>query len=115
MNAVLRHLSLRLWITAFAGGLASVIVLPWWQRVFNLDGILIPVALLLITCFVAAGWVLDSVGLVFLRRLVNEAAVWEQAGMTAEAEATYQRAVGLFDSFWFSPLQRRRRTPLLCW
>lgn len=111
MNAVLRHLSLRLWITAFAGGLASVIVLPWWQRVFNLDGILIPVALLLIASFMATGWALDNVGLIFLRRLVNEAAIWEQAGMTAEAEAAYQRAVGLFDSFWFSPLQRRRRTP----
>jgi cell division protein FtsN len=86
-------------------------VLPWWQRLFNLEGILIPVALLLIACFAATGWVLDKVGLIFLQRLVNEAAVWEQAGMTAEAEAVYQRAVGLFDSFWFSPVQRRRRTP----
>jgi hypothetical protein len=86
-------------------------LLPWWQRLFNLEGILIPVALLLIACFVATGWVLDKVGLVFLQRVVNEAAVWEQAGMTAEAEAVYQRAVGLFDSFWFSPLQRRRRAP----
>ncbi|MGD9006286.1 MAG: SPOR domain-containing protein [Desulfobacteraceae bacterium] len=111
MNAALRHLSLRLWITAFAGGLANVIVLPWWQRLFNLEGILIPVALLLIASFAATGWVLDKVGLFFLQRLVNEAAVWEQAGMTAEAEAVYQRAVGLFDSFWFSPMQRRRRTP----
>lgn len=111
MNAALRHLSLRLWITAFAGGLAGVIVLPWWQRLFNLEGILIPVALLLIAAFMSTGWVLDKVGLIFLRRLVNEAAVWEQAGMTVEAEAAYQRAMGLFDSFWFSPLQRRRRTP----
>lgn len=111
MNAALRHLSLRLWITAFAGGMAGVLVLPWWQRIFKLEGILIPVALLLIAAFMATGWVLDKIGLFFLRRLVNEAAVWEQAGMTAEAEAAYQRAVGLFDSFWFSPLQRRRRTP----
>lgn len=111
MNAALRHLSLRLWITAFAGGLAGVMVLPWWQRLFNLEGILIPVALLLIASFAATGWVLNKVGLMFLQRLVNEAAVWEQAGMTAEAEGVYQRAVGLFDSFWFSPLQRRRRTP----
>jgi hypothetical protein len=111
MNAALRHLSLRLWITAFAGGLAGVIVLPWWQRLFNLEGILIPVALLLIASFVATGWVLDKIGLIFFQRVVKEAAVWEQAGMTAEAEDAYQRAVGLFDSFWFSPLQRRRRTP----
>ena len=111
MNAAFKHLSLRLWITAFAGGLASVIVLPWWQRLFKLDGILIPVTLILVACFTAAGWALGKAGLVFLRRLVNEAAVWEQAGMTAEAEDAYQRAVGLFDSFWFSPLQRRRRTP----
>jgi hypothetical protein len=111
MNAALRHLSLRLWITAFAGGLAGVIVLPWWQRVFSLEGILIPVALLMIASFAATGWVLDKIGTISLQRLVNEAAVWEQAGMTAEAEAVYQRAVGLFDSFWFSPLQRRRRTP----
>lgn len=88
-----------------------MMVLPWWQRVFNLEGILIPVALLLIAAFMGTGWVLDKVGLAFLQRSVNEAAVWEQAGMTAEAEAAYQRAVGLFDSFWFSPLQRRRRTP----
>ena len=111
MNAALRHLSLRLWITAFGGGLAGMIVLPWWQRVFNLEGILIPVTLLLIAAFMGTGWVLDKVGLIFLQRSVSEAAVWEQAGMTAEAEAAYQQAVGLFDSFWFSPLQRRRRTP----
>jgi hypothetical protein len=111
MNAVLRHLALRLWVTAFTGGLACVIVLPWWQRLFKLEGILFPVALLLIASFAAAGWILNSVGRIFLRRWVNEAAVWEQAGMTVEAEAAYQRAVGHFDSVWFSPLQRRRRTP----
>jgi hypothetical protein len=93
-----------------AGGLASIMVLPWWQRLFDLEGVLFPVVLLLSASFAAAGWVLNRVGLIFLRRQVDEAAVWEQAGMTAEAEAAYQRAVGFFDSFWFSPLQRRRRT-----
>jgi hypothetical protein len=111
MNAIFRHLSLRLWITALAGGIASVGVLPWWQRVFGLGGLLVPVILLLAACFLATGWILDKLGLIFLRRLVNEATVWEQAGMTTEADAAFQRAVSLFDSFWFSPLQRRRRTP----
>jgi hypothetical protein len=113
MNAALRHLCLRLWATAFAGGLVCVIVLPWWQRLVSLEGILFPVALLLTASFAAAGAIMNNVGKFFLRRLVNEAAVWEQAGMKAEAEAAYQRAAGIFDSFWFSPMQRRRRMPSL--
>jgi hypothetical protein len=111
MNATLRHLSLRLWVTALAGGMICVIVLPWWQRIFGLEGLLIPVVILLVACFLLIGRSLDKLGLVFIRRLVNEAAVWERAGMTTEAEAVYQRAVALFDSFLFSPLQRRRRAP----
>lgn len=54
---------------------------------------------------------MDKIGAAYLRRRVNEAAVWERAGMTAEAEAAFQKALTVFDSFWLSPLYRRRRTP----
>lgn len=111
VNAILRHLSLRLWATAFAGTLIGVIVLPWWQGVFGMGGLLLPLAALLVACYWAAGWAMDKIGVAHLRRLVNEAAVWERAGMASEAEAAFQKALTVYDSFWLSPLHRRRRAP----
>lgn len=111
VNAILRHLSLRLWATAFAGTLIGVIVLPWWQGLFGVSGLLLPLAALFVACYWVAGWSMDKIGVAHLRRLVNEAAVWERAGMTAEAEAAFQKALTVYDSFWLSPLHRRRRTP----
>lgn len=110
MNADFRHLTVRLWITAVVAGLICLAMLPWWQRTMGVQWLAVPVAAMLTLCFVACGWLMNQLGLWFVGRHVREAGVWEQAGMLRDAEAAFEQAAALFDSFWLSPLQRRRRT-----
>lgn len=109
MNAVLRHLSVRLWVTAFGGTMACIALLPWWQQVLGVDWLTLPASLIMAGCFIGAGWMMNRIGMLFLQRHVNEAAVWERAGMPAEALSACRKAMAAFDSFWLSPLLRRAK------
>lgn len=107
MNAALRHLAVRFWLTALSGGAVAVLVLPWWQRLVGLDWLIVPSIALMVGCFAGAGWVMNLIGMGFLKRHVNEAATWERAGMAEESETAFGKAMATFDSFWLSPLLRR--------
>lgn len=109
MNAALRHLSVRFWLTAFAGGMICISLLPWWQQLLGISWLVIPASAILSAGFGAVGWAMNRIGMGFLRRQVNEAAAWERAGMMTEAEASFGKAMATFDSFWLSPLLRRSR------
>ena len=107
MNAVLRHLAIRLWATALLGSLVSMMVLPFWQSVLKAQWVAIPVTALLALCFLTLGWGMNRYGVSKIRRLMDEAMAWERAGDIREAQTVYERAVALFDGFWLSPLGRR--------
>lgn len=109
MNAVLRHMAVRFWLTAMAGGAAGIVMLPWWQRLLGLEWLIVPSAVLMAGCFAGVGWAMNRIGLVFLQRSVHEAAAWERAGMSAESETAFGKAMATFDSFWISPVVRRRK------
>ena len=111
MNAILRHYSLRLWSTAFVGGLICLVVLPTWQRVAGIDWAGLPAVIILAGCFFLLGWILNRLGVALIRRQVAEAAVWERAGMVSQAEGAFERVKALFDGFWLSPRARRRSAP----
>ncbi len=111
MNAALRHFAMRFWLTAFAGGLSAIALLPWWQRFMGIHWLVFPGLLILAGWFVLAGRGLNRTGLWLLRRHFKEAAVWMRAGMAPEAETTYQKAMAVFDSFWLSPGARNRAAP----
>lgn len=113
MNALFRHLALRLWVTALAGGSICLVVLPWLKAVLPPQWLWLPAIGLLAASFVALGRLMNSAGAWSLRRSVKEAGVWEQAGMNAEAQAAYDRAMGQLDSFWLSPQRRRDMVPRL--
>ena len=107
MNAMFRHLAARLWVTALTGGLLGLAVLPWLQGGLDLQWLPMAAIVLLGGCFMAAGQLMNFAGMRFLRRQIKEAGVWEQAGMTTEAETSYNQVMGQFDSFWLTPLRRR--------
>lgn len=107
MNAVFRHLSVRLWMTAFIGTMACIYLLPWWQQAMGVGYLAFPAVVIMGGCFAGIGWVMNHIGMGFLHRHVNEASRWERAGMIAEAEAAFRKAMATFDSFWLSPLLRR--------
>ncbi len=110
MISLFKHLTVRLWLTAMLGGVLCMAILPWWQQFFGLHWLMVPVLVMLSICFGTIGWLLNRLGISLMGRYINEATVWERAGMTAEAENALQQAAALFDSIWLSPLQRRKRS-----
>jgi hypothetical protein len=108
LNAILRHLSIRLWMTVLVGGLMLLVLMPQWQRMTAMAWMALPVLLVMAGCFVLIGWMMDRWGMALVQRQIAEAAVWERAGMVAQAEAAFERAKSAYDSFWLSPLRRRR-------
>ncbi len=110
MNALFRHLTVRLWLTALAGGLLCLSLLPWWQQIFGLQWLALPAVITLGACFGAIGWGMNRMGVALALRKVNEAVAWERAGMIREAERAFQSSASCFDSFWLSPFSRRIKT-----
>ncbi len=108
MNAVLRHFAVRLWLAATLGSLTGILWLPAWQRFLGVEWLWLAAAATLAITFAVVGWCMNRLGLFLLRRQIREAAVFERAGMDRQARASYDRVAALFDSFWLSPLQRRR-------
>ena len=110
MNALFRHLTVRLWLSVLVGGWLCLYLLPWWQNIFGLNWLALPAALIFGVCFGLAGWAMSRIGVALAQRQVNEAAVWERAGMIREAENAFRRSAAFFDSFWLSPVSRRSQT-----
>ena len=50
MNAVLRHLAIRLWATALLGSVLCMMVLPFWQSMLKVQWVIVPVILILVLC-----------------------------------------------------------------
>jgi hypothetical protein len=113
MNAIFRHLTVRLWLTTLVGSWFCLVLLPWWQMGFGLSWLALPAGLIFSACFAAAGWAMSRIGTALAMRQVNEGAVWERAGMIREAENAFRRSAAFFDSFWLSPVFRRRHTQRL--
>ena len=108
MNAVLRHLALRLWATAVLGGLVCLALLPLWPPAPGSRWGVAAAAAVLCGSYGLVGWAMNRWGLAGLQRMIQEAAVWERAGKTEKAHGAFLRAVAYFDSFWLSPFFRRR-------
>jgi hypothetical protein len=104
----LRHLTLRLWLTFLVGGLGSLALVPLLQALMGLKWVVLPVILFLAFIFMGMGWLLNTWAEVLVKRLRNEGAVWERAGMRREAAQRYSALMGVVDSFMFSPGRRRR-------
>ena len=113
MNAMLRHISVRLWLAGLAGGLFCLILLPGWERIFGLRWLVLPSVVILAVAFALTGWGMNRMGLALARRQVHGATAWERAGMITEAEKGLQRAAALFDSFWMSPFFRSKNASWL--
>jgi len=108
MSAIFRHFTIRLWITAITSGLVCTVLLPQWQRAIGLAGLWVPLVAVMAGAFLLVGYSMNRLGMLSIRRQIAEAAVWERAGLNAEAEAAFERAIALYDAFWLSPLYRRR-------
>ena len=103
MLSFLKHISFRLWIAVFLGGLLSLLLLPMIQVRIGLNWNLVPVAAILLSIFWGTGWMLNRWALNSVNRLVAEAGAFERDGMYPEAEDAFLKAISVFDSFLISP------------
>ena len=104
----LRHVSVCLWIALLIGGLGSFLLLALLQPAVGVDAAPLLAAGLLTAGFAAAAWTANRLGLGRVRRLMHRADRAERDGLRKDAERSFQRALGVLDSFWVSPRARRR-------
>jgi hypothetical protein len=109
----LKHYALRLWATLLVGGPAILWVLPATGAGL-VPSLTVPLSVaLLLAIFAVLGALFNLAGTRNLKGHMRAAEDWERDGSTAEAEASYQRALAAFDSFLLSPRARRRLSPKL--
>ena len=109
MLSFFKHIAVRLWLTVFIGGGASLWVLPSFQERIGLEWTLLPVVIICVAAFFFTGWLSNHWGLGTVQRLIHEAGIFERDGMIAEAENRFQRALAVFDSFLISPFAKKQK------
>jgi hypothetical protein len=113
MLSFLKHIAVRIWLTAILGGLATLWLLPVFQAGIGLQWTPLPAALIMLIAFLLIGWGSNLWGTGMLERLMREAAVFERDGMAAEAEIKFRHALAVFDSFLISPTVRKQKAHAL--
>lgn len=113
MLSFLKHIAVRIWLTACVGGLASLWLLPSFQTRIGLGWTPLSVALIMMIAFLLIGWVSNHWGIGMVERLVREAGGFERDGMGAEAERKFRNALAVFDSFLISPVVRQQKANAL--
>ncbi|MDF1591223.1 MAG: SPOR domain-containing protein [Desulfobacterales bacterium] len=108
MIQVVKHFAFRVWATLLLGGLLSLTLLSVWQSVMGLEWLIVPVAAVFGLMFFLIGWLSSRVGISQIEHLRDEAAVWERAGLPDEAQAVYQKALAVYDSFLLSPRSKKK-------
>jgi len=105
---VVKHFAFRVWATLLLGGLLSLTLLSVWQSPMALEWLIVPVAAVFSLMFFLIAWISNRVGISQIERLRDEAAEWERAGLPDEAEAVFQKALALYDSFLLSPRSKKK-------
>ena len=102
---ILRHISVRIWLSCLAGIPLSFFLL----RILNKSFFGMPyssqVALvILLVLYFLIGTILHHLGKKLLTDLITRAQSWERAGIFRKAEQYYLKAVRIYDSFLLSPV-----------
>jgi hypothetical protein len=103
-----KHMAVRLWTALFFGAVTALVLLPSLAGAIGPAWMIVPGVVLFAAAFWLTGVVFAALGRHRLARLIGEAAVWERAGMDREARQALERAETTVDSFFFSPLSRRK-------
>jgi hypothetical protein len=111
MVYVLKNISIRIWIAVTAGGLATLGLLAAMGFPIAPGYCLFTALLFIALAYLGSGWALDRFVFFRIQDCLKDAAAQECATHIGEAEASFRKAVVLFDSFMVSPFLRRRLAP----
>ncbi|WP_319521404.1 SPOR domain-containing protein [uncultured Desulfosarcina sp.] len=107
MGYLFKHLTVRLWTTLTFGSLVALVALPPLAAVLGPGWMVVPALVLFALAFWLAGAALAALGRRRMARLLEEATVWDRAGMHREARQAFARAADTVDSFLFSPFSKK--------
>jgi len=107
MGYLFKHLTVRLWTTLTFGSLICLIVLPPLAAALGPNWMVVPALVLFALAFWLIGVGMAVLGRRRMARLLEEATVWDRAGMHREARQAFARAADTVDSFLFSPLSKK--------
>ncbi|BBO78635.1 hypothetical protein DSCW_60520 [Desulfosarcina widdelii] len=107
MGYLFKHLTVRLWTTLTFGSIVCLVALPPLAAVLGPDWMVVPGLILFILAFWLTGAGLAALGRRRMARLLEEATVWDRAGMHREARQAFARATDTVNSFLFSPFSRK--------
>ncbi len=113
MIRILRHVSVRFWITTLITIPLIFVLLPWTGALFPGLPVTLIVAIVYLAVGLGIGSALDIVGLRRIKSVLREGELWERSGIQARAEKKYIQAVRIYDSAWISPLVAKRTEPAL--
>ncbi|MCB9236283.1 MAG: SPOR domain-containing protein, partial [Bacteroidia bacterium] len=113
MIRILRHISVRFWLTTLMVLPSGFILFPKLSGwLFDMPATVF-IALMYVVCGSGLGIFMDIAGLWRIKGLVRGAQLWERSGIAGRAEKKFIRAVRIYDSAWVSPLAARRIRPML--
>lgn len=104
----LKHIAVRLWISIFTGGLASLLLLGLLPPGADPKGAIAATLLVIALLFVITGWLTNRIGLAMVHALVREAGIWERGEESGLAESTYRKAIAVYDGFLISPQVKKK-------
>ena len=102
---ILRHISVRIWLTCLVGIPLSFFLLRTLNTSFfstpypSAVAVVIPLVL-----YFLIGTILHHLGKKLITDLITRARSWERAGIFRKAEQYYLKAVRIYDSFLLSPI-----------
>ena len=108
MGYLFKHLTVRLWASLITAALIALVILPPVAGFLGPAWMIVPVVGILAGAFWLTGAGLAALGRRRLTLLLQEAAVWDRAGMGREARQAFIRAADTVNSFFFSPLSRQK-------
>lgn len=107
MGYLFKHLTVRLWTTLTIGSLIALVALPPLAAALGPGWMVAPALVLFALAFWLIGTGLAGLGRRRTALLLEEATVWDRAGMHREARQAFTRAADTVDSFLFSPLSKK--------
>jgi len=107
MGYLFKHLTVRLWTTLTIGSLMALVVLPPLAAAMGPSWMVLPALVLFALVFWLIGVGMAALGRRRMVRLLEEATVWDRAGMYREARQAFAHAADTVDSFLFSPLSKK--------
>ncbi len=102
-----KHSAVRLWTALILGGVAALVILPLLVGTMGPKWMVVPGIVFLLVAYWITGAVFAAIGRHRIDRLIDEAAVWERAGMLREVRQVLAGALNTVDSFFFSPSSRQ--------